>query len=256
MRKLVITTTALTMAAAGIVAAAPAQAGVPWLVTVKANTTQVTLGHAVTFTGRVTPAAAAAGHQVTLQVKAVGKPWKSEATKTVGAAGRYHLSVKPTVNTARQYRVVMPTTSQHARGVSPAVRVKVYGWSKLYDHAAVNADGMDRDNSINLNGVTYPKSIGAFWTDQTSIEFNLDHRCVALKGTFGIDDDSETGAQSTVTALADGTQVYTHTFLVGQKAVKQVAIDSPLKLKLTALSVVPQVSGYGAVGTPQVLCTR
>jgi hypothetical protein len=257
MRTLVIST-ALAVATAGLATVAgPAHAGVPWLVTVKADATQVTLGRTVSFSGKVTPVGGAAGLKVVLQEKAgPGKPWRTQRTAKVGAAGRYHLSDKPTVNTVRQYRVVMPATPAHVRGVSPAVRVKVYGWSKLSDHAPVNENGLNFQSSVNLDGVAYPNSIRAFWADPTSVEFNVDHLCVALKGTFGIDDDSETGAQATVSAFADGTQVYTHTFAVGEKAVQRIALDSPLKLKLSALSMVPDVHGFGAVGTPQILCTR
>jgi len=257
MRKLVIST-ALAVATAGLATvASPAHAGVPWLVTVKADATQVTLGRTVSFSGKVTPVGGAAGLKVVLEEKAgPGKPWKLQRTAKVGAAGRYHLSDKPTVNTVRQYRVVMPATGSHARGVSPAVRVKVYGWSKLSDHAPVNANSLGFQSPVNLDGVAYPKSLVASWTGPTSVEFNVDHLCVALKGTFGIDDDSETGAQATVSAFADGTQVYTHTFAVGEKAVQRIALDSPLKLKFTALSAVTGVNGFGAIGTPQILCTR
>jgi hypothetical protein len=255
MRKLVIAT-ALAVGAAGLAAvAAPAQAGVPWLVTVKADATQVTVGQTVSFSGKVTPGGRAAGLKVVLQEK-VGKRWKGQDTDRLSARGRYHLSDKPTVNTSRQYRVVMPATASHAKGISPKVKVDVYDWSKLYDHELVNEDGLQRRDPVDLNGVSYPKSIAAFWTGQTSVEFNVNHLCIALKGTFGIDDRSQTGAQSTVSALADGTQVYTHTFAVGEKAVQRIALDSPLKLKFTALSTVTGVNGFGAIGTPQILCTR
>jgi hypothetical protein len=257
MRSFVITT-ALAVATAGLAAvAAPAQAGVPWLVTIKADATQVTVGQTVSFTGKVTPSGKAAGLKVVLQEKAgAGKPWKVQHAVKVGALGRYHLSDKPTVNTSRQYRVVMPGTAQHARGVSSPVTVKVYGWSKLTAHPYVNPDSMYPVASVNLNGVAYPKSISAQSVNPASVEFNVDHKCISLKGTFGIDDRSETGAQSTVSALSDGTQVYTHTFAVGEKAAQKIALDSPLKLKLTADSVVSGVRGYGAIGTPKILCTR
>ena len=255
MRKLVIVT-ALAVATAGLAAfAAPAQAGVPWLVTVKADAQQVTVGHTVTFTGQVTPAGKAAGLKVILQEKGP-KGWVTQRADKLNARGRYHLTDKPTVNTSRRYRVVMPSTGAHAQGVSPKVKVDVFGWSKLFDHPWINSDDLTPVGSINMDGVTYKKSLDAQWTGTTSLEFNVNHLCIALKGTFGIDDDSETGAQATISALSDGTQVYTHTFAVGQKAVKRIDLDSPLKLKFTAQSIVPKVAGYGAVGTPQILCTR
>jgi hypothetical protein len=255
MRKLVIAT-ALALGTAGLASvAAPAQAGVPWLVTVKADATQVTLGQTVSFSGKVTPGRQAAGLKVVLQEHAA-KGWKDQDTDRINARGRYHLSDKPTANTSRQYRVVMPATGAHAKGTSAKVGVAVYGWSKLTDHPWVNAAGMGPISSVNLNGVSYPTSLGTNWTSESSIEFNVNRLCIALKGTFGIDDTSETGAQATVSAISDGTQVYTHTFAVGEKSVQRIDLDSPLKLKFTALSVVAGVDGYGAIGTPQILCTR
>ncbi len=255
MRKLVIVT-ALALGTAGLAAvAAPAQAGVPWLVTVKAGATQVTLGQAVSFSGKVTPGRQAAGLKVVLQEHAA-KGWKDQDTDRINARGRYHLSDKPTANTSRQYRVVMPATGAHAKGTSAKAKVAVYGWSDLYDHPSVNESNLDRISPVNLNAVAYPKSLAAGWTGATSIEFNVNRLCIALKGTFGIDDNSQTGAQSTVSALSDGTQVYTHTFAVGEKSVQRIDLDSPLKLKFTTLSVVAGVNGFGAIGTPQILCTR
>lgn len=255
MRKLIIAT-ALAVGTAGLATvAAPAQAGVPWLVTIKADATQVTLGDTVSFSGKVTPGGKAAGLKVVLQEKSA-RGWKAQDTDKLNAKGRYHLSDKPTINTSRQYRVVMPATGSRAQGLSPKVKVAVFGWSSLYDQAMVNPDGMSRTPSVNLNGAAYKKSISATWTGQTSVEFNLNHLCTAVKGVFGINDNSESGAQSTLSALADGTQVYTHTFAVGEKASKRIELNSPLKLKLTALSEVPGVRGLGAIGAPQILCTR
>ena len=257
MRKLVIATV-LAVGAAGMAAIAPpAQAGVPWLVTVKASATQVTLGKPVSFTGKVTPGARAAGLKVVLQEKtATSKGWKDQDTDRINARGKYRLADTPTVNTSRHYRVVMPATGKHAQGISPKVAVAVYGWSKLVTHPYVNANSMYPTATVSLNGVAYKQSITAQWTGATSTEFNVNHLCIALRGTFGIDDNSQTGAQSTVSALADGTAVYTHTFAVGEKANQTIALDSPLKLKFTALSTVAGVSGFGAIGTPQILCTQ
>ena len=104
---------------AGLAAvAAPAQAGVPWLVTVKADAHPGHLGQTVSFSGKVTPGGKAAGLKVVLQEKAA-RAGRASDTDKLNARGRYHLSDKPTVNTSRQYRVVMPGHGAHAKGDEP-----------------------------------------------------------------------------------------------------------------------------------------
>jgi hypothetical protein len=38
--------------------------------------------------------------------------------------------------------------------------------------------------------------------------------------------------------------------------VQKLALDSPLKVKFTAQSIVPGADGFGGIGTPQVLCVK
>jgi hypothetical protein len=258
MRKLVMAA-ALTIGTAGLAAlpsAAQADGGA-WLVGIHADAVQVKVGDTIHFTGKVRPATAAAGHKVELQEKfRVDKPWTTKDTSKVDSSGHYLLTEIPTVNTVRKYRVVMPATPHHARGISNSISVKVYGWSKLIAHQSVNQDNMYPEASVNLNGTTYPKSLVASWTGQTSIEFNVDHKCIALRGTFGISDTSETGAQATVAAQSDGTSIYSNTFDVGETQFKKLALDSPLKLRFSAQSVDSNVDGYGAIGSPDVLCVK
>jgi hypothetical protein len=258
MRTIVIAAAALAVGTTGLAAVqGPAAAGVPWQVTVRASSTQVKVGDKLVLTGKVGPARASAGHKVLLQEKfKPTKPWKTQDTDKVNARGRYKLVDLPTVNTERKYRVVMPATSKHAKGISSIVDVKVYGWTKLYAHPYVNPDNMFPTANLNLNGTSYPKSIVANWTGLSSIEFNVDHKCTALRGTFGVSDASETGAQSTLTAESDGTQIYTNTLSLGQTDFTKIALASPLKLKFTAQSVVSGVQGFGGVGTPEILCVQ
>jgi NPCBM/NEW2 domain len=258
MRKVVIAAATLAVATSGLAAVSgPATAGVPLQVTIKASSTQIKLGDTLKFTGKVGPSSASAGHQVVLQEKfKPTKPWKAQDTAKLDGHGRYTLKDVPTVNTDRKYRVVMPSTSKHAKGISSIVDVKVYGWTKLFDHPYVNPDNMYPISNLNLNGTTYPKSLVADWTGPTSIEFNVNHKCTALRGTFGVSDASETGAQATITAESDGTQIYTKTLALGQTDVKRLTLDSPLKLRFTAESVVADVNGYGGIGTPEIFCVQ
>jgi hypothetical protein len=258
MRTLAIAAAALALGTTGLAAVqGPATAGVPWQITVKTADTQVKLGHTFTVIGKVGPRHAAVGHKIVLQEKfKPTAPWKTQDTTRVDTRGHYTLKDKPTVNTERKYRVVMPAISGHAKGISSTLDVKVYGWTKLFSLPDVNPRQMFPTASLNLNGTSYPKSIVANTTGTTSIEYNVNHKCTALRGTFGVSDSSETGAQATITAESDGTQIYTNTLALGQTDFQRLALASPLKLRFTAQSMVPSVAGFGGIGTPEALCVQ
>jgi hypothetical protein len=150
----------------------------------------------------------------------------------------------------------MPGTKRHARGVSPTVKVKVYAWSHLVDMDSVNNQGM-AFGTVKMNGTAYKHSVYAAWYSNQHIEFNVDHACTKLQATFGISDDSTTSGQAEVDVLADGNQVYSHTFDVGQHQTKTIALDKPLKLRLQSQSTsTGDAFGLGAFGTASVLCTH
>ena len=253
MRNLVIAA-ALTL---GLVTLpATADAGERFQVGVKPSSTTLVLGKKLTFTGHVRPGAAAAGHTVELQEKyGPKKPWRTKDTDRVGTSGAYHLAYKPTTATVREYRVIMPAVGHHARGVSRQLTVGVYDWGRLTELPYVNYRGIYPTPRIHINGTKYPASLLARTGAATSVEYNLNHRCTALRATYGLSDSSETGAQATVGVESDGTQVYTGAFGLGQSEAASIALDQPLKIRFTAQSTITGTSGYGAVGTPEVLCT-
>jgi hypothetical protein len=236
-----------------------ADAGSTWRVTIKASVTHVVAGKQVVFKGTVRPAAAAAGSKVVLQEKfKPGKPWVDQAKAKVSGTGTYKLVDKPTRSFVHSYRVVMPASGHYAKGVSETVKVTVYAWSNLDAHEWVNDAGMDM-GTVNMNGKTYADSLWQRWASGSSIEFNVNHVCVKLRGTFGLSDDSTTGGQGEVSVQSDGTPVYSKTFDVGQSETKTLTLDpAPLKVRLEAhnTSTATGVEGIGAFGSPQVLCTH
>jgi NPCBM/NEW2 domain len=236
-----------------------AHAGPGWIVAVKASATTVNVGQKVTFTGTVRPRAAAAGLSVVLQEKSQpGAPWKDQVKDKINRRGKYSLADTPTKNTLHAYRVVMPATDRHAKGVSKTVKVNVYDWVPLVSLDGVNAQEV-RFGSVDINGTTYKDSVTASYAgSSSSIEFNLDHQCDKLRSTFGISDDSTTGGQAEVGVLSDGTSVYDTTFDLGQSEKRTVSLDKPLKIKLLAADTTtdPTIDGYGAFGDPQVRCTQ
>jgi hypothetical protein len=258
MRKLVIAA-ALAISTAGLVGLpSQARAGSAWQVSIKASRAQAVAGHKVVFTGTVRPRSAAAGKKVLLQEKfRPGKPWADQRKATIGGDGTYKIADRPSTNFLHSYRVVMPAAAGHARNASPTVKVKVYAWDNLTNHENANDNAM-RFGTVDINGKAYPTSVFAYYGTTQSIEFNLDHQCIELSGRFGVSDDSTINSQAEVDVQADGSQIYTHTFDIGQSDRVVLALGTPLKLRLGAhdTSTASGTYGFGAFGTPQVLCTQ
>lgn len=266
MRTLIRVIAALGAATAGaaVVAPGPAQAAhrPPWHVSITADSTEVVLGQKVVLTGKV--AKSAAGKLVLLQERPnADATWKYQRNAVVHRDGHYRTYDKPTVNKPRMYRVVMPATKHHKRGVSESVIVDVYKWTSLTTLPAVNEVDFDPTASVSMNGVSYPSSLEAHVYHYSgaptaqAVEFNLDHRCTQFRGTFGLSDDSVTGSQATVTATADGTPWFNHTYALGQSDPNAFTFGTPpLKIRFDSVSVVDGLDGLGAVGSPEVLCEQ
>jgi hypothetical protein len=266
MRKLMlVVATATAVTGALSVVPGPAQAGngrPAWHVSIAASTTTGTIGKKVRITGKV--AAAAAGKLVVLQERPnADATWRNQRNAVVHRDGTYRTFDTPTANRSRMYRVVMPATPRHKKGVSRSVTVDVYAWVSLTTMPAVNDVSTDLNVSVPMNGVTFPSSLQAR-VDHVpnaptveSVEYNLGHRCTRFRGTFGLSDDSESGSQATVTASADGTSWFSQTFGIGQSAANKIDFTvAPLKLRFESTSLVDGADGLGAVGTPEVFCTQ
>ena len=232
-----------------------------WKVTLQTEKTSLTLGQRIRMQGHVSRGSA--GLLVTLQERgAVGQPWKNQRQARVHANGTFTTYDVPSTNTTRSYRVVMPRTKHRHRGVSPIVTVAVYEWKQLTSMPPVNENFLDTVPSVSMNGTDYPASLEATTfhpkgpTTQ-SVEFNLDRLCTKFRGTFGLSDDSVASSQASVTASADGTPWFTQTFAVGGSTPDAVTFATPpLKVSFNTASLVADLDGFGAVGTPEVFCTR
>src|SRR3954447_5537773 len=263
MRRMYGVVAAATAVAATALAAPPAQAArSPWHVSIGVARTTVTVGQKVRLTGSV--GKAAAGRLVKLFERAsTDDPWHYQRNALVHRDGSYATFDSPTANRQRLYRVVMPATKHHRKGVSRTVVVDVYRWTSLTTLAAVNDQDFDAQPSVAMNGVSYPSSLEAAIyhvegapTSQ-SVEYNLNHACTRFRGTFGLSDDSVTGSQATVTAIADGTPWFGQAFGVGQSTPDAVTWDTaPLKVRFESVSTVSGADGHGAVGTPEVYCEQ
>jgi hypothetical protein len=270
-KRALLTAVAVASAAVGLALSEPGSAQAahhqthkkPWHVTMKADRTEVTVGHKVRLTGKV--GKAAAGGLVKLYERgSSGRPWKYQRNALVHRDGHYTTYDKPTVNSVRWYRVVMPGNKHHKKGASEAVRVDVYRWTSLTGFTAVNENYLAVEPSVVMNGVNYPSSLEAeifhIPTDSPnpqSIEFNVNRKCTMFRGTFGLSDDSESGSQAEVSASADQTTWFDHVYALGESDHDVVTFETPpLKLRFETTSLVDGKDGLGAVGTPEVYCER
>jgi hypothetical protein len=231
-----------------------------WKVTIRSAHTNVTLGSTVHLHGHV--ARAAAGRLVTLQERRPGRPWRDQRQARVHHDGTYTTYDVPTRNTSRLYRVVMPGTTHHRRGVSKALLVVVYQWKQLTSFPQSNPSYLPVVSSVPINGTGYPASLEATTYHPNgpvtqSVEYNLNHQCLGFRGTFGLSDNSESGSQASVEADADGTAWFSQTFSIGGSAPNAFDFGTaPLKVHFQTTSLVDGLDGFGAVGTPEVYCTQ
>ena len=223
----------------------------------------MTLGQKVHLSGKV--GKAAAGHLVKLYERpSADVPWRYQRNALVHRDGHYTTYDKPSVNSPRWYRVVMPGDKHHKKGVSDQVRVDVFRWTSLTSFTSVNAKFIAVQPAVAINGVSYPSSLEAqivhVPTDSPnpqSIEFNLNRKCTRFRGTFGMADDSEASGQANVSASADGAPWFDHTYALGESDHNLFDFETPpLKVRFETTSEVTGVDGFGAVGTPEVYCER
>jgi hypothetical protein len=236
-----------------------ADAGSTWRVHIKTGVDQVVAGQPVVFKGTVRPGGAAAGTKVVLQEKfKPGTKWVEQTKAKVKANGTFKVVDKPTKSFVHSYRVVMPASGRHAKGVSQTVKVTVYSWSELDSHDTNNSRQMSY-GTVNINGTSYDDSVWQNRSGGGSVEFNVNHKCVKLRGTFGLSDNSTIGGQGEVAIQSDLAPIYDKTFDLSESQTRTFALDpAPLKVRLeaTSTSTTPGVFGLGAFGDPEVLCTH
>lgn len=235
--------------------AAPAKAD-SYVVTAKINNT-VAIGKETTIKvrGRVTPKAA--GQKVVLQQR-VGnkKTWKATGTSKIKANGTYVVKDVPSTPGKREYRVVKPASNGHAKGTSPSLAVEVYSWSKL----GYRSPGPV--TNVNVTGATIatdyysPSLVSNVSGTASSIEYTLGRKCLSLRASYALTDQSASGSTGSVVVSADGAVRANHALAVGSLVADEV-IDLKgvyrIKFDLTSTATPASVT---AVAEPEVLCTR
>lgn len=124
LRRLAALVTGVSLAVAGLtLATVPAQAA-SFKVTVAVSDTSVTVGEAITVTGRITPKPSS--RYVYLQQRNVGaKSWRTVRKIKTAKSGSYRTTVTPGDATDRYYRVYKPKQGGRKAGYSAVVQVVV-----------------------------------------------------------------------------------------------------------------------------------
>ncbi|UFN46059.1 NPCBM/NEW2 domain-containing protein [Nocardioides okcheonensis] len=237
-----------------------AKAAKTYSVTAKVNTdVAIAKEDTVKVKGRVTPKAK--GQKVILQQR-VGnkKKWTVTGSAKIKKNGTYKLTDKPTTPGSREYRVLKPGSNGIKKGFSKPVQVEVYRWENLaYRTAGPNTN--ITPGGVNIGAQFYGASLFTSTANTAStIEYTLGRKCIQLRATYALTDESATGATGAVTVSADGTVVANKALAVGTIfADETVDITDAFRLKIDATATAPATAptaATAAVATPEVLCTR
>ncbi len=249
-------TVALTAGSLALTAPAAQAAPAKYKVTAKANTEIVIVKEdTVKIRGRVTPKAA--GQKVVLQQR-VGnkKSWKVTASAKVKGNGTYVLKDKPTTPGSREYRVVKAASKGIKKGISKSMPVEVYAWENLTSR---NPGPMTNIAPAGVNiGAEYYGSSLATSTAGTpsSVEYTLGRKCIEMRASYALTDESASGATGLVAVSADGTVLASHALAVGSLVADETLdLTDVFRLKIDATTSATPAATV-AVATPEVLCTR
>jgi len=249
------TLAASTLALAAPTSAAPAKA-TAYKVTAKINKT-VAIGKETKLkvTGKVAPKAA--GQKVTLQQR-VGnkKSWKATGTAKIKANGTYVLKDTPSTPGKREYRVVKPASNGFAKGISKSLAVEVYSWSKLGYRSPGPVTNLNVTGATIATDYYSPSLVSNVSGTASAIEYTLGRKCLSLRASYALTDQSATGSTGSVLVTTDGDVRANHALTVGTVVADEV-IDLEgvyrVKFDLTSTATPAAVT---AVAEPEVLCTR
>ena len=183
--------------------------------TAKINKT-VAIGKETTLKvrGRVTPKAA--GQKVVLQQR-VGnkKSWKATGTAKVKANGTYVLKDDPSTPGTREYRVLKPASNGSPRASARPLDVEVYAWDKLA-YRSTGPPTNSASTGVTIGTEYYGRSlVTAASGTAASVEYTLGRKCLELRSTYALTDQSASGSSGAITVSADGARPRHHSLAVG-----------------------------------------
>lgn len=249
-------TVALTAGSLALAAPTHAAPTATYKVTAKANIdVAIAKEDTVKVRGRVTPKAA--GDKVVLQQR-VGnkKTWKATAKATVKRNGTYLLKDKPTTPGSREYRVLKPGSRGVTKGISKPVAVEVYKWEKLVGRNSGPSTNIT-PTGVNIGAEYYGQSLATTMAGTpSSREYTLGRKCIEMRATYALTDESASGSTGSITVTGDGAVLASHALAVGTLVADETLdLSGVFRLKFDATTTAIPAATV-AVATPEVLCTR
>ncbi len=250
-------TVALTAGSLALTAPTHAAPTATYKVTAKANIdVAIAKEDTVKVRGRVTPKAA--GDKVVLQQR-VGnkKTWKATAKATIKRNGTYLLKDEPTTSGSREYRVLKPGTRGVKKGISKSLAVEVYRWDKLAFRTPGPITNFTPAAGVTIGAEYYGQSLATTTAGTpSSVEYTLGRKCIEMRATYALTDESASGSTGSVTVTGDGAVLASHALAVGTLVADETLdISGVFRLKVDATTTATPAATV-AVATPEVLCTR
>ena len=252
MRKLVI------VLIAAIAILAPMQAAeataAKFAVTSSASTTSFDLGKSFVLSGTVSPNAK--GKTVKIQRQYVGGAWTTILTKTLSSTSKYSATIKPSKAGPTNYRVLKPSSSARAQGVSPVRAISIYRWRYLLDLPNTRNPSTVFDGTVLIKGYAFTKSFSL--KQEEYVTWNLNGKgCDKVKTYIGIDDDSVSDTTGKAYILNQSYDYinYESGLAVGQSArYVQAGLSGSTSITLLPNVVASSSQAWVAYGSPQVHC--
>ena len=247
----------VALAAGSLALTTPAAQAAPakYKVTAKANTEiAIVKEDTVKVRGRVTPKAA--GQKVVLQQRVGKKSWKVTGSAKVKRNGTYLLKDKPSTPGSREYRVVKPASKGVKKGISKAMPVVVYRWEKLTYRTPGPMTNI-APAGVNIGAEFYGQSLAtATAGTPSSVEYTLGRKCIEMRASYALTDESASGATGSVTVSGDGAVLASHQLAVGTLVADETLdLAGVFRVKVDATTSATPAATV-AVATPEVLCTR
>ena len=264
MRRFTVVLSAVVVALVPVVTMSPAEAA-PYRVTASISTSSAQSGQGPVIKGSLSPATP--GKTVYVQ-RYIGGTWTTIDTSTTDADGRYVERVSPTELGyqvgSMTFRAKVIGSGSTSSGASSPVTKTIYGWQPLAYMTAIYGNGrrfFDGEGEFQVDDVYTDEGwhildplIGQISDRYT--KWNLEEKCIHLRGFAGIDNGSAVGAQGRLVISLDGTSHdYARTFDRNELAI----LDKPLykthymAFKGYRLNSNATVVG---VGRPAVLCSK
>lgn len=238
-------------------AAPEAQRADTYAVTARINRVNVIADQdVVRVSGRVRPLSA--GQKVVLQQRREGKKrWTKTGTATIKKTGSFVLKDFPSSAGVRFYRVLKPAAHGIAAGRSKELEVTVWAWRRLALNTPGASAGVYIEDTPQIGTVPFPTSLSLERPGVPGYaEYTLGRTCRSLRATYALTDTSLTGATGRVSVTVDGVVRAVHELAIGT-IVRDEYLDVGNAFRIRFdLSASASPSGWSAVGTPEVLCSR